>query len=104
VIVHLIDFTFTDPSYQNAVVNGEYLGLYGLMVNHFSMLIPSLFYMLAMAAVGFHLTHGIQSVMQTFGFNHPVYTPLIKRTSVVLGWGIALGFSSIPLYVLLCIR
>jgi len=104
VIVHLIDFTFTDPSYQNAVVNGEYLGLYGLMVNHFSMLIPSLFYMLAMAAVGFHLTHGIQSVMQTFGFNHPVYTPLIKRLSLVLGWGVALGFSSIPLYVLLCIR
>ena len=101
VVVHLIDFTFTSASQTNAVVNGEFLGLYGLMYNHFAKPMASLFYIIAMAAVGFHLTHGIQSVMQTYGFNHPVYSPLIKKGSVALGCLIAVGFSSIPVHILL---
>ena len=32
---HLLDFTFTSSTTQNAVVNGEYLGLYGLVYNSF---------------------------------------------------------------------
>jgi succinate dehydrogenase / fumarate reductase cytochrome b subunit len=93
IVIHLLDFTFT--------VNGEFLGLYGLVYNEFMNPFDSLFYIVAMMSVGFHLTHGIQSVMQTYGFNHPVYTPLIKKISVVLGSVIAVGFSSIPVYVLI---
>ena len=46
-----------------------------------------------------HLTHGIQSVAQSFGINHDVYTPMINKISVGLGALIALGFSSVPIYV-----
>ena len=101
IVIHLLDFTFTDVTAVNAMVNGEFLGLYGLVYNEFMNPFDSLFYIVAMMSVGFHLTHGIQSVMQTYGFNHPVYTPLIKKVSVVLGSVIAVGFSSIPVYVLI---
>lgn len=100
VIVHLLDFTFTSANSNNSVVNGEFLGLYGLIFNHFSKPFASLFYIVSMGAVGFHLTHGIQSVMQTYGFYHPFYTPLIKKGSIILGCLIAIGFSSIPIYIL----
>ena len=56
------------------------------------------FYVLAMIAVGLHLSHGVQSAFQTFGISHPRYTPLIKKA----GWAFAavmmLAFASIPIY------
>lgn len=100
-IMHLIDFTFTTASPENAMVNGQFLGLYGLIYNEFTNPLSALFYIVAMIAIGMHLTHGIQSVMQTYGVNHPVYTPLFKKLSVILGSVVAIGFSSIPIYVLI---
>jgi succinate dehydrogenase / fumarate reductase cytochrome b subunit len=56
------------------------------------------FYVLAMIAVGLHLSHGVQSAFQTFGLSHPRYTPLIKKA----GWAFAavmmLAFASMPIY------
>ncbi|OGX41767.1 MAG: hypothetical protein A3G91_05570 [Omnitrophica WOR_2 bacterium RIFCSPLOWO2_12_FULL_50_9] len=61
----------------------------------------SALYILAMAALGFHLSHGIQSFAQTLGFYHPRYTPLIRKMSNGLGLLIALAYSSIPAAVAL---
>jgi succinate dehydrogenase / fumarate reductase cytochrome b subunit len=71
-----------------------------LVFNTFLSPISSLWYIIAMAAVGFHLAHAIQSVFQTFGFYHRVYSPVVKQVSVGLGIAISLGFSSIPICVL----
>jgi succinate dehydrogenase / fumarate reductase, cytochrome b subunit len=100
IIKHLIDFTFTHATEMNAVVNGSNLGLYGMVYNSFLNPATSLFYVIAMIAIGFHLNHGIQSFAQTVGGNHSVYTPYIKKIGASLSVIIALGFSSIPLYVL----
>ncbi|MGE4170559.1 MAG: succinate dehydrogenase cytochrome b subunit [Candidatus Margulisiibacteriota bacterium] len=99
-ISHLIDFTFTEPSGAMAMVHDRFLGLYGLVFNSFLSPIRVVWYWIAMAAIGFHLAHAIQSVVQTFGFNHPRYTPVIQKISLILGIVIALAFSSIPFYVL----
>jgi succinate dehydrogenase / fumarate reductase cytochrome b subunit len=61
----------------------------------------TVFYVVAMFAVGFHLAHGIQSVFQSFGFNHPTYTPAIQKISTAIGIFFALAFSSIPVYFLI---
>ena len=99
IFVHLLDFTFTPHDMTNSVINGTYYGLYGHVYNYFLNPLRSVFYVVTMFAIGFHLIHGVQSVMQTFGFYHSVLTPLINKVS----WGIALflafGFSSIPIYV-----
>lgn len=99
--LHLLDFTFTDHSVDNSVINGVYYGLYGHLYNYFLSPIRSLFYIATMISIGFHLSHGVQSLVQTFGFNHPVYTPLVKKVSWLVSVFVAIGFSSIPIYIYL---
>ncbi len=101
VIWHLIDFTFSDHNGARAVLDGQHMGVYGVVYNSFLNPLHSVLYILAMFCVGFHLAHGVQSFMQTFGFNHPKYTPLVKKISNYFGFFIAFGFSSIPVYVLM---
>lgn len=100
IVKHLLDFTFTHPAASNALVNGVDLGLYGLVYNSFLDPITSIWYVIAMLAIGFHLNHGVQSFAQTLGGNHAVYTPKIKKIGATVAVLIAVGFSSIPLYVL----
>jgi succinate dehydrogenase / fumarate reductase cytochrome b subunit len=56
------------------------------------------FYVLAMIGLGLHLSHGVQSSFQTFGVNHPRYTPAIKKLGFAFAAIIALAFASMPLY------
>lgn len=99
--VHLYDFTFTPHTPDISTINGVYYGLYGHLYNYFLNPIRSLFYILVMFSIGFHLVHGVQSVLHTFGFYHEVYTPLIKKMSWVVASFLAIGFSLIPVYVIL---
>lgn len=102
VLWHLRDFTFTDHEGARSLLrDGQSYGLYGVVYNSFTDPLHSAAYILAMAALGIHLSHGIQSFAQTFGWNHPKYTPAVKRLSHGLGFLIAAGYSSIPIYVLI---
>ena len=104
--LHLADFTFGSKTGEATRVAGETvereLGLYGLVWNSF--LISEhwwrpLTYLCVVIFLGLHLSHGIQSIFQTFGFRHDRITPGIEWLSRVGGWIIILGYSSIPLYV-----
>ncbi len=99
-LVHLADFTFAAHYGPAATLKGQDLGLFGLVVNTFSSFFHSFMYIVAMLVLGFHVSHGIQSIAQTIGLSHPVYTPWIKHFSTLAGIVVAVGFSSIPLYVL----
>ena len=101
VIWHLLDFTFIDHNGPRSMMNGISMGLYGVVYNAFRNQLHSGLYIMAMGCLGFHLAHGIQSVFQTFGFNHPRYTPLIIEMSDFLGLVIAFSYSTIPILVLL---
>jgi succinate dehydrogenase / fumarate reductase cytochrome b subunit len=56
------------------------------------------FYVLAVGGIGLHLSHGVQSAVQTFGLNHPRYTPLIRKAGLAFAGAIFLGFASLPVY------
>ena len=102
VIWHLLDFTLVNHDGPRSILpDGKPAGLYGVVYNSFMDPLHSFFYIAAMMAVGFHLAHGIQSFFQTFGFNHPRYTPGIRKISNFLGILIAILYSLIPIYVLL---
>jgi len=58
----------------------------------------SAFYVLAVAGVGLHLSHGAQSAIQTFGLSHPRYTPMIKTLGLLFAIAIGAGFASLPIY------
>ncbi len=100
VIWHLLDFTFADQhGARSFLADGKSYGLYGVVYNSFSNPAHSALYVLAMISIGFHLAHAVQSFFQTFGFNHPLYTPLLKKISNGFGFLIAFGYSSIPIYI-----
>lgn len=102
VIIHLFDFTFANKSGPLSVLaDGHDYGLYGVVYNTFRNPVHSAFYIVAMMCLGFHLFHGIQSFVQTFGFYHPRYTPMLKTMGHIAALAVAFGFSSIPVYVLL---
>lgn len=75
--------------------------LYQTVATAFKNVLLSLFYLLAMFAVGFHLYHGFQSAFQSVGINHPKYTPFIKTVGVwVFAILIPAAFAAMPLYFL----
>jgi succinate dehydrogenase / fumarate reductase cytochrome b subunit len=58
------------------------------------------FYILAQVALGMHLYHGIWSLTQTLGADHPKYNPLRQYASIGLTLFIVLGFLIVPISVL----
>lgn len=57
------------------------------------------FYVIAMAALSFHLVHGFKSAFQTLGWDNKRYLPLIRFIALwVFGVLIPLGFAAMPVY------
>jgi succinate dehydrogenase / fumarate reductase, cytochrome b subunit len=103
-IYHLYDFTLAPHHGPNSMINGMDLGLWGLVVNTFRDPFHSMFYVIAMGFLSLHLSHGVESVLQTFGFNDHRFTPKIKKFSNYFAFIIMAAYSSIPLYVLTCLK
>jgi len=57
-------------------------------------------YIVAMALLCTHLSHGVQSMFQSLGFNHPKHTPRIKKFAHTVGLVYFAGFASMPLAAL----
>ena len=100
IIYHLAHFTWrlTHPelfseldafdAYQMVILSFQEPWLVGL-------------YVFATFTVCLHLTHSISSSLQTLGINHPKYNEAIRRLGDFLAIVLFLGFSSIPVAVLL---
>lgn len=58
------------------------------------------FYVLSVSALGFHLWHGIWSMLQTLGFYQSRKGSLGKKLSIGFAVIVALGFMSVPISVL----
>jgi succinate dehydrogenase / fumarate reductase cytochrome b subunit len=58
-----------------------------------------IFYLVALAVVGFHLRHGFQSAFQTLGLRTKKYQSLIDFIAVLFWFVIPLGFAFITLYI-----
>ena len=58
------------------------------------------FYILAMILLCMHLYHGLWSMFQSMGIDHPRYTPLLKKGAAIVAILIAVGNCSIPLAVM----
>jgi succinate dehydrogenase / fumarate reductase, cytochrome b subunit len=58
------------------------------------------FYILAIVLLCTHLYHGLWSMFQSVGLNHPRYTPAFKRFAKIAAILIAIGNISIPVSVM----
>jgi succinate dehydrogenase / fumarate reductase, cytochrome b subunit len=97
VIWHLLQFTI------GAVHPGapfDEHNVYNNVVYGFQVWPVSLFYIIAMLMLCYHLYHGLWSMFQSLGFSHPVYTPILRALAKVFAILLALGYISIPVAVL----
>ncbi|MCB0746343.1 MAG: succinate dehydrogenase cytochrome b subunit [Ignavibacteriae bacterium] len=58
----------------------------------------SIFYIVAMIFLGFHLNHAFQSAFQTLGWRHKKYTPFVEKLGTVIAIVFTVGFVSIPIF------
>jgi succinate dehydrogenase / fumarate reductase cytochrome b subunit len=100
-ILHLINFKYGGA--KAVMVDGvEMLDLYTIVANHFANPFWALYYVVSMAILAAHLHHGVQSVFQTFGFNHARHNGMIKGVALAYSALIFVGFSSFPVYFFFC--
>lgn len=97
-VYHLITFKF-GPHYEVTYDGVTMRDIQRLVVEVFQSPAYVIGYIVALLALGHHLSHGVSSAFQSLGFNHPKYNCMFKR----IGYGFALlvtvGFISQPLYV-----
>lgn len=98
IVKHLLDFKFYEKS--TTTLHGvETYDVYAMVLSRFQGdPVHLIFYVLFMVAVGFHLSHALQSSVQTFGIYVPREGSKIKRVSAVIGWGMAATFAIIPIF------
>ena len=73
---------------------------YDMVSEAFSQPVMALFYIIAVAFLGFHLKHGFQSGFQTLGLTNNRYKWLIDGVAVIFWLIIPLVFASMPAYFL----
>lgn len=61
----------------------------------------AVFYLVAMIALGAHFWHGLWSVFQTLGINHPTWNRWRRSIAIALSVVVAGGFAAIPVAALL---
>jgi succinate dehydrogenase / fumarate reductase, cytochrome b subunit len=106
-LFHLSHFTWRIGVFKEyeslIIVAGDLAGkmdVYHMVVLAFSDLWISVFYMVSMVVLGFHLSHSISALFQTLGLRHPKYNKFIDCVGPVIGVLLAVGNISIPLAVL----
>lgn len=90
VVLHVRMFKFGDHSGPD--------GLWGLVIASFQDPLIVAGYVIAMVALGLHLSHGFSSAFQTLGASKPLWRPRLRRLGTGLGWLIALGFAAMPIW------
>ena len=90
IIVHLLNFHFTDKSVPVADLVRELLSRPPL----------AFFYIISLLAVALHLSHGAWSLFQSMGFNHDKYNRLLLKGALVFSILMGAVFILIPVLAL----
>ena len=98
VIFHIMDFAMADQHGIRTIIHGKSYGLYGMVYNSFKDPVHSILYIVAVYFLGIHLSHGVQSIVQTCGFR-PKWGDLIQKCSNYFAVIMVIGYCSIPIYI-----
>jgi len=104
IIYHIAHFTVrvTDPRF--ALLKADPLNhydVYSMMVYGFQNYFVSAFYVLGLWLLALHLSHGSSSFFQSLGLNNKTLTPRLAFGGRVFAWLLFIGYTSIPVAVLL---
>jgi succinate dehydrogenase / fumarate reductase cytochrome b subunit len=95
VIYHLLHLTW--GTLHPDFVPGD---VYHNVVRGFQVWWVALFYIAAQVALGFHLYHGLWSLFQSLGWNHPRFNGWRRGAAQAFAWIVTVGNVSFPVAVL----
>lgn len=107
VLYHLAHFTFgvVDANaygMEATLENGRQVhDVYSMVVIGFRNVLVSLFYIVAVVFLGFHLKHGVHSMFQSLGIHGKKFTPMIQKVAAVFAVVIVISLISIPISIML---
>jgi succinate dehydrogenase / fumarate reductase cytochrome b subunit len=108
VIYHLLHFTvqipginFTGRDFRILEDAKSRHDIYAMMVIGFKQPLVSGFYILGMALLCLHLSHGVASMFQSMGWKNKYYGKFIDRVAMLVAILIFVGYCSIPLAALI---
>ncbi|MEP6698470.1 MAG: succinate dehydrogenase cytochrome b subunit [Verrucomicrobiota bacterium] len=104
IFFHLLHFTARQfnprfPLLQNDPLNRY--DVFSMMVYGFQNIYISAFYIIGLFLLTLHLTHGASSFFQSLGLNDKNLTSRLAMTGRIFAWLIFVGYTSIPVAVLL---
>ena len=94
VVYHLMHFTIGNA--HGDFVRGD---VYHNLVTGFQNPLIAGLYVVINILLGIHLYHGLWSMFQSLGLNHPTYNRLRRHFAVVFAVIVTLGFVSVPISV-----
>jgi len=100
IVIHMKQFWYEmhwGPMPYQTYDGEEYKDLYAICMVAFKEPWYVILYTISMVALAFHLYHGFQSAFQTFGLNHPKYTPIIKFVGTVFSIIVPAAFAWMPI-------
>jgi succinate dehydrogenase / fumarate reductase cytochrome b subunit len=104
IIFHLLHFTARKFNPQFPLLKNDPLNhydVYSMMVYGFQNVYVSTFYIVGLFLLTLHLTHGASSVFQSLGLNDKKLTPRLAFLGRAFAWLVFIGYTSIPVAVLL---
>lgn len=108
IVYHLLHFTvqaqwvnLTHKNFIDFMDPEKRHDIFKMMVVGFNNPWVSGFYILGMALLCLHLSHGASSMFQSIGWKSPVYGPFLDQAARWLAVAIFLGYTSIPVAILL---
>lgn len=106
VIYHLLHFTlrvgneYDNPALYTAMLDGQPVhNVYKMVIDGFSWAPASVFYIIAVALLCNHLSHGFASVFQTLGLATNKTWPLFQKAGQAFALLILIGNCSIPVAI-----
>ena len=103
-VIHMKTFWYTYHWGEVGVDAAGRRDLYSVVLAAFSREWYVALYVVAMAAMGYHLLHGFESAFRTLGFQPRRFAVLAQRLGAAFAIGISALFAAIPVYVYLLQR
>ena len=107
IVYHLLHFTvqipalnFTGQDFKMLHDNKARHDVFRMMVAGYQQPLVSGFYILGMALLCLHLSHGVSAMFQSLGLKNKTYGALIDRFALGTAWIVFIGNCSIPIAVL----
>lgn len=106
IIYHILHFTVQVPAINLVGTDFKTLqeagrhDIYRMMITGFRNPLVAGFYVLSVALLALHLSHGLQAMFQSLGWKKRSYGPCLNRASRWFALAIFLGYAAIPLSIL----